>query len=660
MRRLIMFLVAFLVVSLATCWVAIAAGITEKYWESGGWSTLAEFEGETGRTISVFSEAPMLSARVANGELPVVEKRLPLQPFVVDVVEEIGQYGGEWRQAWLGVDQIWPWERDTMEGIVQFSWDGTKVVPNLAETWEISEDATTYTFHLKQGVKWSDGAPFTAEDIVFALTDVFGNEELYPDYPKWLRAGEEPPKCQALDDYTVRIEFSNPYGTFLMKLADTSSWSGGLDGFPKHYLKQFLPKYAGRAEVDTLAKQSGMATWAQLWTLKTHRTMNPDLPTLRPWVVVTEPGEIRTIFERNPYYWKVDPNGNQLPYIDRMVYEEVGDPEMISMKAIMGEIDCQTWSLGSHTHKYTLFMENRDKGDYRVLHWTHADGSKQLIMPNYSYTEDEYIRELIHNDQFRKALSLAIDREEINELVYAGLGEPMQAAFVPGVPYYDEEWTTLYVDYDPDTANALLDEIGLEVKNKEGWRLRPDGEPLSIVLEAEAADVNVKPLELVVDYWRQVGIRASLKTHERRLYEERGRANEVQILTWGNFDRQFPNFLLEPLRVVPFAVSTADCPWNEYARWYVSGGKLGIEPKGVFRELQVLYDKAISTSDEAERDHYAKEIVRLHKENLFLIGTVARVPFMCLVRNDFRNVPENFISDWMPRWIHSEQFFIRQ
>ncbi len=650
LRKLSAILLAGLLVLVSV--TTVFAG--DKYWDTGGWATLTEYNKEASKKITKFKEAPMLSSLVKAGKLPSVEKRLPKQPKVIDVVEQIGQYGGEWNQVWLGVGQPWPVNRTMIEGLVQFNWDGSKLVPNVAWKWDMSKDGKVFTFYLRQGMRWSDGEPYTADDIIFEVEDFYGNKDLNPLYPAWLTAGGKPVQVKKINDYAVQFRFAGPYATFAMKIADM----GALNGLPKHYLKQFHPEYTSPDKLKEAAKKEGFETWTQFFLSKNDFVSNPNLPTIRGWKVTTKPGVVRTVFERNPYYWKVDPEGNQLPYIDKMVWNEVGDEEMYIMKAISGEVDYQTWGIGTDLTRYQVLMSNREKGGYRVLHYTHADGAKILIMPNYNYAEDPVLKKLFHDKRLRMALSLAINREEMNELVWDGLGQPWQASFVPGVPYYDEEWAKAYVEYDPKKAEALLDEMGLK-KGPDGIRLRPDGKKLSLNIECVTGEKRTKPLELVVGYWKAIGIDASLKAWERSLYEQRDAGNLVQIKVWDNFDRQFPNFILDPRRMVPYSTGS-DVPFTEYARWYLSGGKEGEKPPEEFRKLQELWDIARTTPDEKKRDQAAKGIVNLHKENLFLIGTVAMTPFLVVVKNNFRNVPEKFISDWMPRWDQPQQFFIKK
>ena len=659
MKRLVLVAVSLAILATAG---AFAADVSKPvptpgkmYWDAGAWNTVADYQKATGKQIAKFSEAPMLADMVKAGKLPSVDKRLPAEPQVQDVCEEIGQYGGDWHQVWRSVNEVWPFDRITMEGLLQFKWDGSKVVPNLATKFDVSSDASLFTFYLRKGVKWSDGQPFTADDIVFLLNEVYANSTLYPAYPSWLQVNGKPVVAQKVDDYTVRLKFAGSYGLFPSYVANNNFM-----GTPKHYVKQFMPPYTSTADLSKAAKDAGYADWAarfQAMCGYNALDTNPDLPTLRAWAIETQPSTTRTVFERNPYYWKVDPVGNQLPYIDRMVWDQVPDIDTWSLKVIAGEIDCQSWGLGTDLAKYTLLKQNEQKGDYRVLEYSLADGAKMIFIPNYD-TKDPQLYKLFMDKRFRIALSYAIDRNEMNELLYSGLGQPWQAALVPGVPYYSEKWGKAYIDYDTAKANQLLDEIGLTKRDANGYRLRLDGKPLELVIETRVGDVEVKPCELVADYWKKVGINSSVKSEERSLYTDRDMAGLPIIKTWGNFDRQLPTFLVDAIRYVPMSFGTET--WRQWGLWYESNHKQGSEPPQEIKDLQNWYDIARTTPSDAVRDQYAKKIVDQWANNIYLIGTVARTPFIEVAKNNFRNVPEQFVSDWMPRWDHACQFFIKQ
>ncbi|MCX7795740.1 MAG: ABC transporter substrate-binding protein, partial [bacterium] len=420
------------------------------------YNTLLDYQKMTGKKITRFNEAPMLAELVKQGKLPPVEKRLPQEPKIIVPVEEIGQYGGSLNRAWLGpADNFGP-RRLMVEQIIQFNADGSKIIPNIAKKWDVSKDSKVFTFYLRKGIKWSDGQPFTADDILFVYEDVLMNKELTPSMPYWLTINGKPVKVEKVDDYTVKFVFPESYGLFLYQFADKSA-----DLYaPKHYLKQFHPRYTPKEELDKKVKEAGYDVWYKLFQAKTSAwwVNNLDYPTIWAWKAINSPTEQRFIMERNPYYWKIDTAGNQLPYIDRIVNIYASDINMVNFKAATGEIDFQWRHIT--LDNYTLFMENREKGNYRVLKWRGARGANPVIYLNYS-CKDPVLRTLFNNDKFRKALSIAINREEINQLVYHGLGIPRQASLISGVFAYSPEWEKAWAEYDPKKANAMLDEIGL-------------------------------------------------------------------------------------------------------------------------------------------------------------------------------------------------------
>ena len=624
------------------------------------YTTVEEYEKATGKKITKFNEAPMLRVKVAAGELPPVEKRLPEEPLVIVPVEEIGRYGGTWHRAWLGPADKWGPEKVTAEGLLRYSPDGTKVLPNLVKSWKVSDDARVFTFYLRKGVKWSDGVPFTADDILFYYEDELLNKELTPVLGKDWRPVEEGGmggKVEKVDDYTVRFTFEKPYGLFLINCA----YSYRLFYDPKHYLKQFHPRYTPLDKLEKMAKEAGFTYWYELFHSKADSGWwdeNPDHPTLRAWKVTVPSPATRMVMERNPYYWKVDPEGNQLPYIDRIIHDTVSDIEMINFKAMTGEIDMQQRHILNQN--YTLFMKNKGEGDYRVVKWTAGVGADPLIMININ-CPDPVLRKIFENDKFRKALSLAINREEINELCYLGMGEPRQASIISGAPYFSEEWEKAYAEYDPEKANALLDEMGLTNRDREGFRLRPDGKTLAVTIEfTPAFGAWADALELIKEYWKAVGIKVAIKSEERSLLWKRTQANEHEISVW-YMDRQAA-WLAAPQWIVP--VGVAHCYWApEYGRWYATEGKAGERPTGDVAKLQEIYDKIKVTADEKEREHLAKEIIKLHIKNLWLIGTVGELPRVVVVKNNFRNVPEKLIQDdplRTPGNANPQQFFFKQ
>lgn len=603
-----------------------------------------------------YNEAPMLADLVAKGELPAVDERLPQNPKVIDVVEEIGEYGGTWFRVAVGVgDPGIINSRLSYENLVRWSPDGASVVPNVAESYEISDDATTFTIHLREGMKWSDGAPFTADDFVFFYEDVLLNEDLTPTFPKWMRdpVTNNPVTLAKVDDHTVTFTFENPYGLFIQVLAGPAALS--LTDYPAHYLKQFHPKYAGQEAVEQLTAEAGFEQWNQLFGNR-RSWQNPEQPHIWPWLTKIVPPEIPVTAERNPYYYKVDSAGNQLPYLDGINFDVVEKIDLLNLKAVAGEIDMQfrhvSWE------NFPLYIESAEAGDYRVMQWKLAEGSNYLLMPNYNIA-DEFLSELFHQKEFRMAISHAIDRNTIRELIYSGLGEARQATTHPDCAYFEPEWATRYTAYDPDTANQLLDDLGLTERSADGFRLRPDGSELTLAIEYAPVfgpwrDVT----QLITDQWQAIGLRAVPKEEDRSLLEQRWVADELQMSVW-TMDRTFTP-LIEPQWFVPGI--TTNISAAGYNQWLNTGGAQGVEPPEELKAAYALYDQIKGATPEALPE-LAMEFFRQSSENLWFIGIVGNLPHVGVVKNNFRNVPESAISDWLqltPGNTAPEQYFKRQ
>lgn len=607
-----------------------------------------------GAAARKYSEAPMLARLVKQGKLPSVDKRLPEEPMVVRPIEEIGQYGGTWRRALTGVTDREGYQVLVRESLVIWDYrDGKlRVVPDLAKSWEILDGGRVYVFHLRKGVKWSDGQPFTADDILFWYKDVLLNEEITPAFPTWLVVGDEKGKVEKVDDYTIKFSFKVPYGIFL----ETLAFSGRDMLTPKHYLKNFHPAYTSMQKLNEKAKAEKLDTWYQLFQNKNDLFLNPDRPVLSAWKVSIPFPATRMAAERNPYYWKVDTSGNQLPYIDRIECDLVQQTDMINMRALSGDIDMQYRSI-SFTN-YTLLMENRQKGGYRVLRW--RGGTTPCLYINQN-VKDQVLRKLFEDLRFRTAISIAINREEINNLFFSGLGEIRQPVAAPGDPFYKEEFGKNAIEYNPSKANKLLDEMGLTKRDKSGFRLRPDGKVLSLTIETFPFEMGVSATdvyETVKGHLEKIGIKVAVKEEDRSLWVVRVTGGEAEIPGYG---RATLNWVLDPLWYVPTSSATYWAPL--YGLWYASGGKGGEEPKGDIRRLQELYDRLKVTPNEEERLKLGQQILEINDRNLYVIGTVG-IPFQpVVVKDNFRNVLESGVADY--RTLHEsitwpEQCFIKQ
>ncbi len=602
-----------------------------------------------------YSEAPALAELVKEGKLPSVEERLPEEPLVVEPVEEIGQYGGTWKRCWTGVADVSGPVRITYDPTLRWSEDGKRIEPNVAKGWNLSEDCKELILYFREGMRWSDGKPLTADDVLFWFEDVVLNEDLTPVAPIWLTAGGSA-KMEKLDDYTIKLTFSNPNPLILQ-------WFVGVETFlPKHYLKDFHPKYVVKENLEALTEEEGFEFWYQLFHAKNDWISNPERPTHKAWKPINLPSSSLWTMERNAYYWKVDIAGNQLPYIDHITHTLASDADMVTMKAVMGEIDMQFRHI--LISNYPLLMENRDKGDYRVIVWDTGDGSNCQLMFNQNYHEDEDMGELIRNKDFRIALSLAINRDEINQLCYFGLGEPRQATVIPSCPTYEEKFAKAYIEYDPEKANDILDELGLN-RDKDGFRTFSSGKVAALTIElTQAFGPYVDVAELIKGYWEAVGVKTAIKVEERSLHYTRIRAGLHQIAVWNMDGAFYPQFLTYPYWFIPYAADSRIAPLSGV--WYQTGGRGGEEPEGDLKKVISLYDEAIKTADPNERLTLAKEIIKLHSENLWTIGTVGLAPAtqgIGVVKNNFRNVPEKALSDVTlnsPGNTHPEQYFFKK
>lgn len=639
MRRLMVMLL-----TVALCLLSVAPALTQ-----GQYATIEEYEKATGKRITKFEEVPALRVKVAAGELPPVKERLSEEPMVVIPVEKIGQYGGTWHRVDIRAVTAAA-SRINYEPIVRWARDGKTIVPNVAKKWEISENGKVFTFYLRKGMKWSDGHPFTAEDILFWYQDILLNKELTPVFPRWLTTAGNPVKVEKIDDYTVRFRFTQPYGLFLQYATQNGEF-----WHPKHYLKNFHPKYVPKEKIEKLAKKEGFTYWYQLFPNLDDFRKNPELPTIRNWKVKVPPPATRVIYERNPYYWKVDPSGKQLPYIDRITYDLVEDVEMANMKAVMGEVDMQLRHM-SFTN-YPLFMENREKGGYRVLKWKAGESGATAFL-NQTLKGDPVLRELIQNRKFRTALSLAINREEINELIYLGMAEPVEGVLLPESLWDNKELLEPYT-YNPEKAKKLLDEIGLKWDKDHKYRLRPDGKVLSLTIEVLTAfPTLVDAFDLVRSYWEAIGIKTAVKPLSYDIWWPRIYSSEYQVagylmtrVGWLTYARDY----------VPNDRSTYWGPL--YGLWYISGGKSGIEPTGDARKVQEIYDEIRKTVDEEKRKHLSEEILRIACENIWSIPTAGFYPQPVIVKKSFRNVPQEGINSWplrTPGYTNPEQYFIEQ
>ena len=617
-----------------------------------------------------YHEAPQLAERVGAGELPSLEERLPENPLVLEPVERIGQYGGEWNSVYTGGENLGFLRYQGYENLVRWTTDWEGVTPNVAESFEVNEDSTSYTFHLRRGMKWSDGEPFTAEDILFWYEDVMMNEELSPTGPfGWLTSGGEPATVGKVDDYTVVFRFAAPYGNFLQALATGSYFYP--TSFPRHYLQQFHAKYNPEG-IDQLVREAGAADWVALFLAKSGAAgvdefySTSEIPVINAWTFTTAPGEgagVRATAERNPYYWKVDPEGNQLPYIDRIVYDQVADPEVALLRVLNGDVDMFfSESLFSNANK-SVIIDNAERGDYRLYSTLPTYPNEAVIMFNLNH-RDPVKREIFQNKDFRIGMSYAIDRQGVIDLIYVGQGEPYQAAPRPESAFYNEQLAKQYTEYNVELANEYLDKAFPE-KDAQGFRLGPDGKRITIIFEIDAVMTNfVDMLELLEDYWADVGIEVNTRTSDRSLWQVRVKENGEQdavIHTFGGGTGQ--TVLLDPRYWFPYNLNSMYA--QAWAHWYNLPGDGGVsmeaeEPPAEVKRQMELYNQLKVTGNPDEQKELMNEILEIAADQFYTIGVSTQGDGYGVVKNTMHNVPEVMFNSWpypTPAPLNPSQFF---
>ena len=608
-------------------------------------------------TFARFGEAPGLKQLTQAGLLPPVEQRIPKQPMVI-ATQEIGRYGGDYRGYLTSPDNGWTMQLTNKTGMLRYSTDGNVIIPHVARKWDVSEDGKVYTFWLREGMKWSDGAPFTADDFMFQYSDIILDDRL--TIPTEKRGGALLGEIAKVNDYTITMSFDQPNYLFPQTLTQLDTpgfivpgWQSGIPFSPGHYLRQWLPKYAdgGEASLANMAMEEGLATWMDLFIEKFSTLVNADRPTVRPWALETSIRARQYRGARNPFFFGVDPAGNQLPYIDRLIYDLVTDPGVISLKALSGEYS----TYGVPSADLGAFMENRERGNFDIYHWTPLSGTDSGLYFNMSWQGPE--KEYINDRDFRIALSIAIDRGEINEITFAGRGEARNGVPPAGHPYYPGgQYAYLHTEYDPERANEILDGI-VPNKDGDGWRLMANGDRLQMIFTTPPGTQINDVMEQVATYWQAVGVWTKNDQISRSGASTRAQANEAMMCSGGNGTAPF--VFSAPQKTAPVMLSGCENIGPEYIRWFQTKGEQGIEPPEDIQRLQRLATDGKNMPVE-QGNEMAKEIFRMHAENQWIIGIVGLVPGNLMVSNNLRNVPRTATSAWpirSPSNAFPEQWF---
>lgn len=612
-----------------------------------------------------FNQAPMLDESVQQGELPEVEERLPEKDdvYVVEPNEDIGQYGGTAHTAGLSIeadgdDQMLA----SSPMLIRPNAEATDFLPHFAKDIEISEDKTTYTIHFREGVKWSDGEPFTTEDVMFWYEDVLQNEDITPAIGDGWKSDGNLMDMEKVDDYTVKITFDKPKPYFLNNLyMDTNYWAMIT---PKHYMKQFHIDYVeDEDDLREKAEEEGYDSWYELYLNKFNMQyglpLNPDLPTVTAYKMVKRSSNRRE-FERNPYFWKVDAEGNQLPYIDKLSNEIVSDKEVLQGRIMSGEIDFAGFN--NDIRNYPMYRNYEEEGGYKTHLWRAGYKSDTVYMFNLT-SEDSAKREIFQDENFRKAMSLAIDREAINDTIYFGKAEPVQYSVLDVSEHYDEKYET-YIEYDPDKAAELLDEMGLKDQDGDGWREDLEGEEFTFTIEYITAETPKSPnIEMVVENWKEIGINVETRQISGELQGQRAPANMLDATVWHGDMATDMLFPLYPYYYLPYVPAWSKTIWPEWARWFQTEGESGQEPPAEIKELRDHWEEIMTEPDKDRRAELSEIILETQAEKLWTIGTVGKTPWAIVASENLSNLPEDVLWCWDTLWTISrdpEQFYFEE
>jgi len=611
-----------------------------------------------GATPVKFNEAPMLADLVKQGKLPPVAQRLPENPLVLRVGQRIGEYGGTWRMVSTCTDKGGSIEI-MHDQVIGLDVDDATIMPGIAESWSASPDLRDWTINLREGLKWSNGDPFGADDFLFAVNDVILNTDMNENKREGALANLGGDKGVVMhrgigdivkvDDNTFRYEFNDPSPNFLQDYAETawwgysvSAWMGGAYAtfMPSNYLKQFHADYADKATLDKMIADAGLDDWTQLFSLKA--TIHEPGPVMGPWQVVDNTAG-HAVFERNPYYWAVDPEGNQLPYIDGIAYSCGENPEAINLKVLAGESDFHLRT-GSHFEKYALFQKNAERENYHTLSPT----SEMFVImaPNLDFEADPEVARLMRSKDFRVAISLAIDKQSWVETYMFGLGKPGNISFTVTSPFYEaaEASRNLYTIQDVDRANALLDSLGLDKRDSDGLRLRSDGKgalvvdlvtPADVVgpaiVEATAAEVTD------VAGFKMRAVIPPIEVWTATLQEN------LQHIVFGGFQGG-------PYPVLP------DRHWGpRIQQWAITNGREGRAPTDpkMLRLFEIAQEA--QPFPYLDRKSLYLEAYQIIAEEAFIIGVAAESPFQhafSIAKNNLINIPGGWGNEvmWVSRY----------
>lgn len=622
---------------------------------------LAMIAGLSSLGSQAFSEAPELAEKVAAGELAPVQRRLPDQPEIITALEASGRYGGSLRTALLATGDENGVLRFIAQGLTRWDAKFDRVLPNIAEGWTVNRDSTEYIFTLRHGMRWSDGVPFTAEDVVFAVNDVIANQPLSGSPPDRYQAGGQPMQAEALDRWHVRIHFAAGNRSLPEELAGPYGHHPVL--YPKHYCAQFHA--AHNPQADALAKEAGLSGWVALFNQRCPafggRWYTASKPTLDPWIV-SEPmgrGMAPVVVRRNPYFWQVDQAGRQLPYLDAIRFDLYKDAAAIQTAAAAGHLDLQIRHVSGVALREQL-APLVARGSHVLLRLPDVNASAVGLYLNHT-TPNEALRLLFADVRFKAALSQAIEREAIGREIFRGEASPWQVGPPAGHRFHNEKLATQFIRFDLASANRTLDALGLTRRDAEGYRLQLDGKRLSLrAIVNNYSNQMVDALKLIRKGWAQAGVELVIESLDRVVVGNRARANDydigVDVVSGGIDPTQNPRAYLAQHP----ADSRQSLPW---VRWYESGGRQGIEPSTPMKLRLALWDQWKAAKSDAEADALFRKILAIAADELEVLGTVSSPAQTGLRSSRLHGVPASMPGAWIwptPNPSLPQQYFMAE
>lgn len=592
------------------------------------------------------AETPMLADQVKSGALPPIDQRLPQHPLVITRFpggDGPGQPGGQ-------INMLMASTRDTRLMTVYsytrlISYNETfKLRPDILEAFEAKENRE-FTLTLRAGHKWSDGHPFTTEDFRFFWEDVANNKDLSPSGPSVeLLVDGEPPKVEIIDARTIKYIWAKPNPYFI----ESQARAAPLFLFrPAHYLKKFHAKYASPEDIAKAAKGGQQGTnWVQIYRRLDvmYANDNPELPSLNPWTNTTTSPAQRYVFVRNPYYHRIDAKGQQLPYIDRVIFTQAAT-NLVPAKAGLGEADLQPRYL--NMRDYTFLQKSAKSSGVEVRLWESGSGSQIALYPNLNANDEEW-RKLMRDVRFRRALSVAIDRDEMNQVVYLGLAKPSNNTIMERSELFKPEYAKKWAQYDPKLANKLLDEIGLTKKDSQGIRLLPDGRPATIVVENASEETeDADALQLIGEFWKKIGIKMLTKPQTRENFRLRTFSGEAIMTAFAGVVTAVPTPNTSPREFAP--TMQGGLQWSRWGMFIESKGRQGekCELESACKLLEYVREWETASDVEGRKKAWEK-ILTASADEVFSIGTVNGIRQPIVVGPKIRNVPKEGYYAWDP------------